>query len=507
MPLLVYLWSQLILIVWWAAYWPALMSYDSLSYVTHVTVGPWIANHSVVYDTMVLVSLKLCDSVWLLTLVQTVAYSAAIAYFAVAVRAWGVRGRWVAIPALVLPLIPSYGAFVVTMWKDVPFALCELLVAASMLDLIRVWRVPPKKGKDSPEIAEGAEPPGKPRPPWKLLAAIGAELLGMAVFRLDGFPMIVVIVIVAVVALRGLRIRLIAVGAAAIAVFAIANTVIYPAAGIKTPPRALTYVTLYGDIAVVYSKAPHTFTRSDKVLMRQVAPLSTWRSSNNCYSSDSLYQGRGFNYQNAAKMESKMLKLWFRVLKRTPVAMVKTRLCRGSVAWNPFSASSKRGALAGTPIAVPHDLYNFVRLLPPDLVHHLRHQPLSYRLSKFITSYRLHTSDEPWKTLLWRGALWSYIAYICLVVAGWRLRNWRLLAVSGVCLGNQLMVTAVNPSQLYRYIVAPIFIGILLLPIVLVPRKQPDEAASNVEGEVPEDDATREITAPEASSEGVAPAS
>ena len=471
MPILVFLWSEFILLLWWAAQWPADLSYDSMSYVRHVTTGPWDQSHSVVYDAMILMSLTLTNNVWLLTLVQTLVWSAVLAYFASAVRDWGVRGRWAAIPALVLPLLPSFGAFASTIWKDVPFAICEVMLAATLLKLVRVWRIPPK-------VKEGSSEPVAKQPiPWRLLAAVGVELLGLAVFRNNGAVMVLVITIVLGIVMRGLRIRLITLGAAAIAIYLLANTVIYPAAGIaRGNQQAGTYVTLYGDIAVVYSEAPGSFTASDKALMRKVAPLATWKAANNCYASDNLYQGKHFHYANAAKYEPQMIKLWLRVLKRTPVAVAKTRLCRSSVAWNPFDASSKKGVLAWVPLAVPADLYGFNRYVPADVVSALQTQPLSHRLADVRRTVIQKTASEPWHALVWRGALWSYVCYICLFIASRRMRNWRLLTVGVVCLANQLMVMLANPSQLFRYMAGPIFIGVLIVPIVLARRPAPEVA-------------------------------
>src|SRR5688500_11312479 len=47
LPVFVFVVCQLVLLLWWAAYYPGAMSYDSISYVWHVTTDHWMANHSV----------------------------------------------------------------------------------------------------------------------------------------------------------------------------------------------------------------------------------------------------------------------------------------------------------------------------------------------------------------------------------------------------------------------------------------------------------------------------
>jgi len=57
LPLATFLACQAIFLFWWAAFFPALMSYDSAAYVLQVTAGPWVNNYSVLYDVFVWLSL------------------------------------------------------------------------------------------------------------------------------------------------------------------------------------------------------------------------------------------------------------------------------------------------------------------------------------------------------------------------------------------------------------------------------------------------------------------
>jgi hypothetical protein len=68
--------------------------------------------------------------------------------------------------------------------------------------------------------------------------------------------------------------------------------------------------------------------------------------------------------------------------------------------------------------------------------------------------------------LLWRGALWCYAAY----AVGWALarrRGWRTGAVViALTAGLQLSVLAANPAPLARYMLPPVFLGVLALPLL-----------------------------------------
>ena len=331
-PVLVFLWNQVVLVLWWVGQWPGLLSADSVRYLIHVTAGPWTADHSVLYDSFVLASLDLSRNVALLTLAQTTAAAAVVAFTVATIQRYGVPGRWAAVPGLVLPCLPSFGAFVSTVWKDVPFALVEVLVAATMLRIVHR----PRRPDGRHDISRG------------LLVALGLELTGLNLFRNDGFLMVVLLTVALAVALKGVRQKMVAVGVASLLIFAVCHSVIYPAIGIAPASSTLAYGTFYADIAIAYGKDPGEFTAADQAIMSQVTPLKNWRKARNCYSSDPLFRYPGFDKIAADRLKNQLAALWFRTFARSPVTVVWARLCRSSVAWSPLPPPDHRPRTAGT---------------------------------------------------------------------------------------------------------------------------------------------------------------
>lgn len=454
------------LLGWWAGQWPGLLSPDSVRYVIHVTGGPWTADHSVLYDSSVLASLKLTRNVALLTLLQTTAAAAAIAYMVASLRAVGVPGRWAAIPACLLPLLPSFGAFIATVWKDVPFALCEMLIAATTLRL----------------FAHRSASTGYRQVPRRLLVALGAEMLGMTLFRNDGFLLVLVIAVVLAITFKGLRLVTVGLGLLAILLSFGAQAFVYPAMGVKPANSSLSYGLFDADIALAYAQVPRTFNASDVALMGKVAPLSDWARADNCYTSDPLFRSKGFSLAKADEYHQQLFALWWRVLERSPVTVVRGRLCRGSLAWSLLPPPRDKASFGRVVSEVPSNLYsNASRRIPADIRHNLAPQPLNQALGRLTHTLRVDSGYIAFQPLIWRGATWCYLAYLVLLVAALRLRRWDLLAVGAASLANQLSVLAVNPAQLYRYMVGPIFIGILLLALLAVrrrPQAQPDDQAA-----------------------------
>jgi hypothetical protein len=462
MPLATYAACQLIFLIWWAAFYPGLTSFDSIVYTLHVTTGPWVDNHSVVYDSMVWLSLHLTGNFAALTFGQTVAASATFAYAVVAFRRLGVPGRWTAIAAVVLAALPPTGTLIVFVWKDAAFTLCVLLLVVTLAHLVSL------RGRAGWQRER--------RVSW-LIAAIGFELLGMCLFRPNGFIVVGFCAIGLVALLAKVRAKVAGVAVAAICLFFVLNYVVYPAAGIQKAPTSLTYGTAYADIAVAYADSPASFTPADTALMARVAPLTAWRTSADCYSSDTTTSAVPGFTGRAERLNSQLTALWVRILKRTPNFILGARICRASIAWSIFNGPPKRLGVVEVPLdAPPANLFGLARL--SDVRHNpyratFYPHPLSAKLHK-AAEFLYSASETPQlQWLLWRGAFWCYVSYLALFAYARARRNWAVLSIGAVVLAQQLTILLDNPAQLYRYMVSPIFIGVLLVPLFFARHRRP----------------------------------
>jgi hypothetical protein len=453
LPLATYAVCQLIFIFWWAAFYPGLMNRDSITYVLHVTTGPWVNNHSVLYDSMLWLSLHTTGDMGALTFVQTVAMSAALAYTVVAFRRLGVPGRWTAVAAVVVAALPPLGSFIIFVWKDVPFSICAYLVVPTVAHLISLragqgWRT-------------GRRVNG-------LIAALGFELLGVCLFRNNGFAPVLVTAVLLVLLLPGVRARIAAAAAAALCASFFLNLVVYPAAGIQPTPTSLVLGPAYADIAVAYADRPSSFTAADKSLMQQVIPLAEWKKTANCYDSDKTTEIPGF-IRRATVLKHQMFSLWLRVLGRSPDLILDARICRGSIAWLVFPGSrSSRANLYES--RIPADLYGAAKLAEVrDNPYRadLATRPLSSPMNAAAHFLRSASEVRQLEWLLWRGATWSYVAYLIVWAVARRRSDWVLLALAAAVVGQQVTVFLDIPTQAFRYMVTPIFVGIMLLPLFL----------------------------------------
>jgi hypothetical protein len=452
LPLAVYVVCQAIFLFWWAAFYPGLMSYDSIIYVIHVTTGPWVDNHSVLYDALVWLSLHATGGLGGLTLAQTAVMSVALAYTVVAFRRLGVPGRWTAVAAVALAALPPTGTFIVFVWKDVAFSICTYLVVPTVAHLLSL---------------RGAAGWRADRRVNRLIAALGLELLGVCLFRPNGFVVVVIAAVVLLVLVPRVRARLAAAAVAAVCLAFALNLFVYPGAGIQRAPTSLALGPAYADIAVAYAARPSSFTTADRALMTRVAPLSEWTTTANCLSADSTTRIPGFN-ANASKVSGQLFSLWLRVLGRSPDLILGARICRGSIAWSifPNSAAGSAGYLASS--VVPSSLFGLastksVRNSPYRAG--LATRPLLGPVNKLAVFLRSVAQLPQLQWLLWRGAFWCYVSYLAVWVLARRRHNWPLLSLAAIVVGQQLAIIIDNPSQLFRYMASPILIGIMLLPL------------------------------------------
>ena len=447
LPLATYTACQVIFLVWWAAFYPAIVSYDSVFYVLHVTTGPWIDNHSVLYDSMVWLSLHLTGGLAALTLAQTAAMSAALGYTVAAFRRLGVPGRWTAIAAVVVAALPPTGIFIIYLWKDVPYVICGFLIVPTVAHLLFL-RGRPHWRRD-------------PRVNW-LIAVLGLEMLGMSLFRLNGFSVVAITVIPLVCLLSGIRVRLAAAAISAICLALLLNLVVYPAVGIQRAPADLVYGPTYADLAVAYSRDPGSFTGGDKALLAQVMPLTIWQKTANCYDSDTTTRINAVKVITPRQSKN-LLSLWARVLRRSPQLILGARICRSSIAWSIFQAR-RHGATQIQPLSPPARVWPMVRHNPYRTA--LFSRPLSGTLHMLAKALWNASTTRQLDWILFRGALWAYLSYLVLFLFARGRRNWALLSLGAVVAGQQLALLPDTPAPDYRYMIVEIFIGIMLVPLL-----------------------------------------
>ncbi|MEV0380175.1 hypothetical protein [Nonomuraea sp. NPDC050643] len=437
---------QVVLGCWWAALYPGLFSRDSVLYLHHTIVGPWVGDHSVLYDTLVWLSHTHTNDLGAVTFAQTTAMAGTLTYLAQSLKALGAPRLLTTVVAMLLPLAPPVGAFTVALWKDVPFTICAVAIAGVCA------RIAARRAVT-----------------WPTLAGLGVLMTVMGLFRANGFLVAGVATLALVAIVRTMRIRLLLAGTFAAALPLVLTNSVFPQYGIVAPSKTYVYHTAFGDIAVAYREHPELFTPQDISLMSTVAPLKLWWEGGTCYTINPLIWRRDFSWYMADLRSGELLELWRRLLVTEPELVVDTRLCRGAIAWRPVQDDLATGGMT----------YRFSRRPTADSYvgqYKISDFPERWVFSLRPLSLELYLVADPWLTgslapeydwVLWRGALWAYVSYLAAGLAAWALRNRYALGVAAVVAGQQLTVLANISAQDFRYMASPILIGALLVPLLL----------------------------------------
>lgn len=445
-PLGTFVAIQAVLACWWAAFYPGLFSRDSVLYLSHTVVGPWVGDHSVLYDSLLWLSFRTTGDLGTVTFLQTTAMAAALTYLTEALKELGAPRKTTTVVAVLLPLIPTAGAFTVTLWKDVPFTICAVAIAAACASMAADRTVTNRR-----------------------LLGLGLLMTALGLFRANGFLVVGVAIVVLLVVVSVMRVRLALVGTVAAAIPLLLSNLVFPQLGIAAPSKTYVYHTAFGDIAVAYRDHPELFTEQDKTLMSAVAPLNRWTTGGTCYTINPLIWRGDFNWAQADTHATELLDLWKRLLVEQPAMVVDARLCRGAIAWKVFGDDTAPGGRTYRFSLRPNaDTYVGPGKVPDfqgRWVYSLR--PMSQNLYQVASSW-LTTAEEPqYDWGLWRGAFWCYLSYLAVAVGALALRNRYVIAVAALVAGQQLAILSNISAQDFRYMASPILIGVMLVPLLV----------------------------------------
>jgi hypothetical protein len=370
-----------------------------------------------------------------------------------------VRGRWSAIAALVVAAAPMTGSFTVYVWKDVAYTIATLVAFGAVIQLTA------RRLRGAHAVRD--------RSFRRQLLTLGLGCLGIGLFRNNGFPVIIAAGVLLVLLLPGMR-RWIAVATAVpLALTLLMNNALYPALGVQQPRADEVYAFNYADIGVAYAKRPDIFTASDLRLLRGIAPLSHWRGpGGDCHVADPLMRKPMDRYK-AGRENGQLLSLWGRILEHHPALIIDARLCRADIAWA-FTGHTGKYPASNNPLL--RSWSDFGLSSSDQLPYHasLRDDPLSYRLDHAATRAYVWTQGANQAPFLWRGVNWTYLGYLVVALVALRRRRYELLTLAVLPAGLQATVLAANPSPLWRYMCAALFVGVLTVPaLALAGRGEP----------------------------------
>ena len=420
------------------AFWPALLGNDELGEWAAVLRSELTNSIPAFHALMLWLVTRVWQSPAAVVVAQIVACAAVFASVVTELDAWGVppwvRRLCVAISAGSL----VNGMMLVTIGRDVAYAIANLALFSVLLRLVRT---------------EGS---------WLLArrrqAILWLVLTCVSLFRHNGVIAAAAILVLISVAWRGPVARPARrVGLAWVMTYCVITLPVYRLLAVGAiEPRVRMQYALHQIAALVSHDVP--LADDERALLESIEPIDKWRAHYSCYSVDPLIWGEDFS---AAALEGKaenIARLWLRLLRAYPQAVLRHQLCASSFVWR---------------IREPHS----TRLFTVPLGRYLGERAGAVR------PFGIEGSRWPWlaDTLVrcfrwsveskriwwvWRPAVYLYLTLLCGVATAVRLGNPRVLMLAAPSVINSLVWLVFGMAQHFRY-QFPVYMIALILPVVM----------------------------------------
>ncbi len=416
---------------YWAAYYPAIMSPDSLSEWSQVMTMHLSDYSPAVYTLFVWISGGLWHSPASVAAAQLLASAAAIALAVAYLHRRGVSRAVLALGMALYMGLPIFGTFTVTLWHDIPYSLIVLWITYAMYEM---------------HVSKGRWLDAR----WRRWA-LGASLVLLPLFAHNGLSVVFGVLMGAWVVLKTYRRAVIWIALGTVAGFLGVQYLVYPAIGVQPYSKAFASEAMIHQIsAAITEHGVQGLPARDVAYLERIMPLKDWTKKFNPYTPQFLVSPRYNPSYNESPIDShfsEFLHVWAAIGEKHPDSYLRERLTENALILYP--TGSHRIALSPLRIA-PNTAGLRTRSLAQALLDNLRN----------IENYT--TAKLLW---IWRP-FWVMWLLLALTLAGWYLRGRRILfaAIPWVFQVLGLAIAIQGQSVRYYYslfLILPYFIGLL----------------------------------------------
>jgi hypothetical protein len=413
--------------VYLAAFWPGILTEDSFEQWRDLVTAEFRGYHSPL-QTMIH---WLVTRAWLspapIALGQIAALTLAYCAVILECERHGAGRWWLAATTAVFAASPANGLLVITLWKDVPYTIAILSVAALALQLVR-----------APERLSGG------LLPW----ALAATLTAVATFRHNGLPTAALFLAALLWAIRpGRRVGL-TLSALAVGGVLLVQGGVFRLVGVQPFHPAFRDQTVLHQVAA--GLRPGTaFDGADYAAIDGVMPVARWLESYRCetviptlaavlaHSTEDRYGTR----------RAGLYRAWGHAWFRSPGVMARHHACVSALIWHPLAAFH----VAGTEIVANG--------------YGLATQPLLPAAHDTLSTLHSVTTRQPWRTLVWGPALHLGLVLAAAGYVARRRRERAALLPFLPALAHTLVLFLVIPSAEYR-LQYPVVVSGILAPLL-----------------------------------------
>lgn len=409
--------------LWWASFFPAIMTADSVWQWSQATTGQF--NNASPYFHALLMRLTrfVYDSPATFIGLQLTLFAGTVASILNYLAKRGVNLLVVWATFAVFIVLPQFGIYNVTLWKDVPYSLLTLILG------FLVYRY----GDDERFRASR----------WSL-GSIAVASAFLPLFRFNGLPFLIVPAAIFLLLRRITWAKASKLVAATLAIFVVFNTILPRILDVTPAPIMIEGLTLK-TVGAIYALDDPELTTEERAAFEEILPEEKFEelytpTSVNYLFNEAAVENHFTMLSPAIDSDPKVVEEWHEAvvsaLLRNPEAYVYDRVEQAEVLLgvtkNPYKYQIENQTIEGT---------------PPILNTHV-----SQRLYEKIISYIQFTDTDPereyafWAT--WPIALLGLLYFVLACVK----RRWNTAIYISFIFVNLITAIMVVPAIDYRYV-------------------------------------------------------
>jgi hypothetical protein len=344
----------------------------------------------------------------------------------------------------IFALSPVNGSMVITLWKDIPYAISVLA-----LFMMAAWII----------LSRGRwlAKPGR----WIALGVVGAAA---ALFRQNGLAITVLALAVLLALYWGMRRQLILGAVLFAGAFGLVRGPVYDLARVKRMGTELRDMVLLHHIGA-HIEYGTPLTDEEKVYFNALKPLANWQYT--CCKVDSLFYQPGFDRALFQANPAKNLRFSIDLALRDPLTELKHMECVSSIVWEVCE-----NCLTLYHWIVPaNGQVTWVETNNLGLKEDSRLEGLVRPLANWVWA----STSKPAVFWFWGPAFYLYLCLFCVIIYAVRCRSWRYLLIGLVPVVQSLVMIAINIASDFRYQYSVYLIGLFCVALLFLPGQRGQE--------------------------------
>ncbi len=420
--------------VYLLAFWPGLMSPDSLDQWNQVLTGHLNDAHPAFHTLTIWLATRLILSPAIVAIVQIVALSIVFGMTIHELEYWGVPVGIRLIITALFALSPINGLMVITLWKDIAYTIALFGIFSILLHLVRTngaWLHSPSH-----------------------MAIFCGALVCTAAYRHNGLPVAILLIGVLLVWLkpRSKRLRILGIATATLIVYVVIVGPVYSLLNVAPMSPLFASQELVHQVGSVVQEK-ETFSESDSTLLAGIQPLAIWKSTYSCYTLNPLIYNGAVNSGFFDAHAVQFVELWFRYMIQNPESLLRHQGCVSSMIWRITQDSG--GYLDTAPYTgIQNNSSGIISDSQLPLV-----QGFLIRLAE-----QTRKAENIWWT--WRPAIYLYLTLFVVIVTAIRIKRKSILTLALPSVLNSLVLLALITVQDFRF-QYPVYVIGLVVPALL----------------------------------------